>query len=151
MSMRRSPRLRPTGWDTLVALAVLLLALGLAFLQWRGGEASGELTAVVTIDGEEADRFAPADLLEAPRTYTHNGYTLEVACGLWGKVTAPDHQSPGGAMGVCVAWSDCPTQDCVRTGTITRGGQSIVCLPARIIIRLEGSQTDPDALDAVLG
>ena len=62
MSMRPSPELRPTVWDALVALAVLLLALGLAFFQWRGGGASGEWTAVVTIDGEEADRFAPADL-----------------------------------------------------------------------------------------
>ena len=151
MSMRPSPELRPTVWDALVALAVLLLALGLAFFQWRGGGASGEWTAVVTIDGEEADRFAPADLLEAPRTYSHNGYTLEVVCGLRGDVTAPDHQTSGGAMGVRVAWSDCPTQDCVHTGTITRGGQSIVCLPARVIIRLEGGTADPDALDAVLG
>ena len=34
--------------------------------------------------------------------------------------------------------SDCPTQDCVHTGAITRSGQSIVCLPGRIVIQLEG-------------
>lgn len=151
MPMKPSPKLRPTAWDALVALAVILLAVGLAVLQWRGGGASGELTAVVTIDGEEADRFAPADLLEAPRTYTGSGYTLTVACGLRGGVTMLDHQAPGGEMGVCVAVSDCPTQDCVRTGMITRSGQSIVCLPARIIIRLEGGTAEDGAVDAVLG
>lgn len=151
MSMRRSPELRPTVWDGLTALAVLLLALGLAFFQWRGSGESGELTAVVTIDGEEADRFAPAELLNAPRTYTHNGYTLEVALGVDYENPPLNALPPVGTSGICVAVSDCPTWDCVRTGIISRGGQSIVCLPARVIIRLEGGAADPDAPDAVLG
>ena len=50
-----------------------------------------------------------------------------------------------------VRTSNCPTQDCVHTGVVSRGGQSIVCLPARIVIRLEGGAPDPDAVDAVLG
>ena len=52
--------------------------------------------------------------------------------------------------GVRVEEADCPTQDCVHTGTITRAGQSIVCLPARIIIRLEGGPVDKDAPDVVI-
>ena len=142
--MRPSPKLRPTAWDGLVILCVAALALGIAFFQWRGGDSAGELTAVVTIDGAEADRFRPAELVEAPRTYTGGGYTLEVCAAVRGE------SSPAEA-GLRVARSDCPTQDCVHTGTITRGGQSIVCLPARVIIRLEGGTADPDALDAVLG
>ena len=54
-------------------------------------------------------------------------------------------------LGLYVADADCPTQDCVHTGTITRAGQSIVCLPARIIIRLEGGTVDRDAPDVVIG
>ena len=50
-----------------------------------------------------------------------------------------------------VAEADCPTQDCVHTGTITRSGQSIVCLPARIVIQLTGGQPDGDAVDIVIG
>jgi len=149
--MRPSPKLRPAGWDALVLLAVAALALGLAFFQWRGGGRSEELTAVVSIDGAEVDRFSPADLLESPRTYTSNGYTLEVVCGLRGEAPALDHEKPSGEFGVLVARSDCPTQDCVRTGTITRSGQSVVCLPARFILRLEGGRPDPDGVDAVLG
>ena len=47
--------------------------------------------------------------------------------------------------------SDCPTQDCVHTGAITRGGQSIVCLPARIVIQLEGGPEADSGVDLVIG
>ena len=147
--MRPFPKLRPTAWDGLVVLCVAALALGIAFFQWRGGT-SEALTAVVSVDGKEADRFAPADLLEAPRTYENNGYTLEVALSIDYEHPASSALPPSGESGLRVARSDCPTQDCVHTGTISRSGQSIVCLPARIIIRLEGGTPDPDAVDAVL-
>lgn len=144
------PRLRPTAWDALVALCVAALALGTAFFQWRGGAAEG-LTAVVSVDGAEADRFSPEDLLESPRTYTNNGYTLTVVLGVDYEGPVRNALPPSGESGLCVAASDCPTQDCVHTGIITRSGQSIVCLPARIILRLEGGTAEPDGVDAVLG
>ena len=70
------------------------------------------------------------------RTYTSNGYTLRVAFG------------PESAQ---VTVSDCPTQDCVHMGEITRGGQSIVCLPARIVVQLEGGAAADDGVDLVIG
>ena len=133
--MNRSPELKPNLWDILVVLAVVALAAASALTVWPGRD-SGSLTAVVTADGEELDRFAPADLAAGPRTYTHNGYTLTV--------TAEDG-------GLRVSEADCPTQDCVHTGAISRSGQSIVCLPARIIIQLTGGQADPGGVDVVIG
>lgn len=132
--MRPFPKLRPTAWDGLVVLCVAALALGIAFFQWRGGT-SEALTAVVSVDGTEIDRV-PLDRAEGEKIYSAGNYTLTV------------DYAAGSAR---VLSSDCPTQDCVHTGTITRSGQSIVCLPARIIIRLEGGTPDPDAVDAVLG
>ena len=133
--MKRSSELKPNLWDILVVLAVVALAAASALTVWPGRD-SGSLTAVVTADGEELDRFAPADLAAGPRTYTHNGYTLTV--------TAEDG-------GLRVSEADCPTQDCVHTGAISRSGQSIVCLPARIIIQLTGGQADPGGVDVVIG
>ena len=133
--MKRSPELKPNLWDILVVLAVVALAAASALTVWPGRD-SGSLTAVVTADGEELDRFSPADLAAGPRTYTHNGYTLTV--------TAEDG-------GLRVSEADCPTQDCVHTGAISRSGQSIVCLPARIIIQLTGGQADPGGVDVVIG
>ena len=140
--MRPSPKLHPTAWDALVVLCVAALPVALAQFQRRGGTAQA-LTAVVSVDAE--------DLLEGPRTYTGSGYTLEVALGIDYEDPERNAPPPSGKSGLRVALSDCPTQDCVHTGTITRGGQSIVCLPARIVIRLEGGAPAPDAVDAVLG
>lgn len=135
-----------------MVLAVVLLAAGCLLALHRGaGQEAGELTAVVTIDGREADRFAPGDLLESPRTYAHNGYTLEVAAALEGEAAPLSAQKSGGVPGLRVVRADCPTQDCVRTGTIARSGQSIICLPARIIIRLEGGGADRSGPDIVIG
>ena len=136
MAGTRAPRLTPTIWDGAVALCVVLLACAILFGRWRGG-ASDNLTAVVYADGAEIDRvdLSRADVAQE-RVYAGNGYTLRVAL-------APD--------GVQVLNADCPTQDCVHTGVIRQSGQSIVCLPARIVIRLEGGAPDADAPDAEYG
>lgn len=132
--MRQFPKLRPVLGDVVVVLAVLALALGCGIFTW-GGE-TADLTAVVSADGEEIDRFS-LDASAGERNYAANGYTLTVRIS---------------ADGVEVLSSDCPTQDCVRTGTISRSGQSIVCLPARFILRLEGgSEPALSGVDAVIG
>ena len=55
--MKRSPKLKPTKWDALVVLAVLLLTLGLGARPYFAAKSAGELTVSVAIDGEtvEAD------------------------------------------------------------------------------------------------
>ena len=136
--MKLSPKLRPCLWDALEVLLVAALAAACALAVWGGHSGSGPLTAVVTVDGAEAERVELDQLKDtAERTYSGGGYTLRVS------------MKPHG--GVRVEEADCPTQDCVHTGTITRAGQSIVCLPARIIIRLEGGPVDKDAPDVVIG
>lgn len=134
--MKRSPKLKPNLWDALVVISVILLAAATAWTVWQDGGETGALTVVVSADGVEIDRFAPADLAGAPRSYTRNGVTLTVAA------------EQGG--GVRVSGSDCPTQDCVHTGAIFQSGQSIVCLPGRIIIQLTGG-TAENAVDVVIG
>ena len=134
--MKSSPKLRPCLWDGLVVLLVAALAVACALAVWSRGNDAGDLTAVVIVDGSEAERIPLKDFPDGERTYSGNGYTLRV-------LLAPE--------GIRVEEADCPTQDCVHTGTITRAGQSIVCLPARIIIRLEGGAVDADAPDVVIG
>lgn len=127
--MKRFPECRPRLWDGLVVAAVVALAAVTAGATWGG--TTENLTVVISIDGAEADRF-PLDGT-GEHTYTAGGYTLHVE---------------ENSAGVCVASSDCPTQDCVHTGTISRGGQSIVCLPARLSVRLVGGD---GSVDAVIG
>lgn len=48
---------------------------------------------------------------------------------------------------VCIADADCPDRTCVRMGAISRAGETLVCLPHRLTITLEGAAGS--ALDAV--
>ena len=48
--------------------------------------------------------------------------------------------------GVSFTKSNCPDQVCVRTGRLTRAGQTAVCLPTRVVVRLIGAGSDVDAI-----
>lgn len=119
-------------FDALVALIIALLAVAAALWFYLPRSQSGQLTVVISVAGEETRRVPLFDFTET--TVTGGGYTL--------RVSTRDG-------GVAVTDSDCPTQDCVHTGVITRAGQSIVCLPAQVVVHLEG--TASDAPDVIVG
>ena len=50
---------------------------------------------------------------------------------------------------VCVTTADCPDKLCVNMGWISREGQSIICLPHKLIITIKGDADDE--IDAVVG
>ena len=129
------PLLRPNGYDALLALAVVVLAVLSGFALWRPAGGGGDLLVEVSQNGQVLDRFLLEELADGDRIYEGNGYTLTAAL------------SPEG--GVCVASSDCPSRDCVRMGSIRQSGESIVCLPARMVLRLTGGAEGD--VDAVIG
>ena len=43
---------------------------------------------------------------------------------------------------VSVTESDCPDGVCVNSGTISRTGQAIVCVPAGVTVRIDGNRRD---------
>ena len=49
------------------------------------------------------------------------------------------------SQGAAVTSSTCPDQVCVQTGQLTRAGESAICLPARVTLRLEGGGDSVDA------
>ena len=133
--MRALPELRPNLWDALVALAVVVLAVVCVATIWFDSTDAG-LEAVIIEDGTEQERISLDTLKEPTELVVEaNGYHLYLTLS---------------SEGVVMAESDCPTQDCVHTGTIRRSGQSIVCLPARVVVSLEGAATD-DGPDLVIG
>lgn len=127
------PELKFNRYDAVVAVVVALLAVAAALWFCLPRTQTGDLTVVISVGGQETQRTGLKDF--APTTLSHNGYTLTVAA---------DGDS------VWIASSDCPGQDCVHTGHIRRGGQSIVCLPAQVVVYLEGAAS-PDAPDVIVG
>lgn len=130
------PKLRPKKWDIAVAIIVLLLA-GAVALGFYGPKVHGgdHLTAVISIAGQETER------IDLSRLQGDTLLTVEGECTLSVLLTRD---------GAAVMHSDCPTQDCVHTGTVSRAGQSIVCLPGQVVIHLEGAVQE-DAPDIVVG
>lgn len=135
MRMRpSSPKLRPTWWDGAVAALMAALAVLSAVWYYGGLESSGPLTATILHRGQVVQTVRLDRLTEELTVLVEGTYHLTVTLD---------------KTGVRVAESDCPGQDCVHTGTITRAGQSIVCLPEQVVVQLSGGGTGGP--DAVLG
>ena len=124
-----SKNIAPRRSDLYLILGCLLAALvlgGLWLLLREGGAA-----VVVEQNGRETARYA----IHEDRTVRiegEEGYNLLVIQG-------------GEAW---LSEADCPNLLCVKTGKIRYAGQSIVCLPHRLAVRIAGGAS---ALDAVTG
>ena len=133
--MKQTLKTRPVLWDLLPAGLVLLLAGALFFGFWGGEQTEGEVTAVISLSGQEVARIDLSRLTE-PLDYPVEGADYPLTFRLT-------------KQGAAVLESVCPGQDCLHTGTVSAAGESIVCLPNRLILRLEGAQHG--GVDAVVG
>lgn len=115
--------------DLLVFLLAAVLA-GVGFWQWI--PKSGAPVAVIEQDGKEIRRVE-LDSITQPETLV-----------LDGEISVTVLLEPGQ---VSIIRSDCPDQICVNTGVLTRPGQSAVCLPARVAVRIVGkSESSVDGM-----
>ena len=121
----------PVKWgDCVIIVLVLTLALAVALPFYL--RPSDRLTCEIVQDGTVVKTIALTDTVQET-------VTVEGAVTNHIQVTAE---------GVRFAESDCPDQVCVRSGLLTRAGQSAVCLPNRVIVRLTGAAA-PE-VDAVI-
>ena len=131
------PELEFNRYDAIVVAIVTLLAVAVALWFYLPKTQAGRLTAVITQHGQEMRRVELTPGLDKDLTVELDDGTYHLTVRISGD-------------GVYVSDSDCPTQDCVHTGTIRRAGQSIVCLPAQVVIHLEGAAS-ADAPDVIVG
>ena len=118
---------KPTRFDLLLLLAILLFAgifwLAVHFLTPAGN------TVVVTVDGYTVLTLSLSEDREEV-VKTGNGFnTSRIKDGE-----------------VSVAEADCPDKLCVRQGWISYDGESIVCLPHKLVVTVRGSGHDLDAV-----
>ena len=117
--------------DFVVVLAVLALSVFLVVQGVAGAGADSRLEVSVSANGEEVlVRPLGEDTFElAVPGYAGDSY-LEISGG---RVRMVD--------------SACPDKLCVRTGWISRPGESIVCLPNRVVIEIKSGEGDPDVVN----
>lgn len=117
---KREKELKFCVGDLLVILSVMAAITVSVFFWFRPGGETGD-TVVVYQNGEPI-REMPLD--RDTELIVQEAYT--------NKVVIKD-----GA--VFIEESDCPGNDCVHMGKIHESGRSIVCLPNRVEIRIEGA------------
>lgn len=111
-------------WIGILLSVVLLGLLGFFALSHLG---RGTI-AVITVDGQEFRRIDLSRVTES--------YDIEISTK-YGHNTV--HVAPGS---IAVTRADCPDGICVAQGDIDRGGIPIVCMPHRLVIKIEGSGID---------
>lgn len=126
MSWVRSLRLKPGDFVIVVLVLALAAAVALPFL--TGG--SKALYAEIYQDEKLVKRVLLTEGL-------HETVTID---GSVQNVIEIDGRT------IRFSESTCPDQVCVRTGTLTRSGQTAVCLPNRVIVRLRGGEPEVDAV-----
>lgn len=114
--------------DILLIAAALALAAGAWLILLAARADGGE--AVVLIDGVETARY-PLDKDTVELIDTGRGVNTLVISG--------------GAASVTEA--DCPDKVCVRRGEVRYEGETIVCLPHRLVVEIRGG--DSSGVDAV--
>ena len=130
MKLPAAEKTRPTIGDIFVAVVIILAALTMIFLRPQSGD--GELTAVITIDGEKVGQYALNEendgiVIDLPSC--EYPVTIELRTG-----------------GVRVAHTGCPNGDCEKCGWAKRAGEQIVCLPNRLVISVVGGVSEFDAV-----
>ena len=112
--------------NDLILILLPLLAAGLLFLLLRPG--GGGQYVLVTVDGQEVGRYP----LGEDRTVTigEEDYNiLEIRDGA-----------------AAVTDANCGDHTCVRTGKIRRAGETIICLPHRLVVKIIGGGETVDAV-----
>ncbi len=107
--------------NTWILIAVILILAGAFYLLNRYVLQEDGAAALVTVDDKEIGRYS----LSEDQTVTLNGgtNTLVIRDGC-----------------ADVTDADCPDQICVNQKKISRNGESIICLPNKLVVSIVGSE-----------
>lgn len=113
--------------DIILFICLILIGGALSYLAFSGSS-TGDLV-VVKVNGEIYGKYS----LSKDRTITVNRN------GHMNKITIK-----GGK--VQVSKSNCKNQVCVKQGSISSTHQSIVCIPNRVVVSIEGKDGEYDVI-----
>lgn len=118
--------------DIILVLSLVIIAAA-AFLIINYGVKKNGKYVVIKVDG----RVIKTLELDRETSIEVNGYQGGV-----NEIVIKDGK-------VSMTDADCPDKLCVKTGKISKTGETIVCLPHRVVVEIKGSQDD-DAVDSVV-
>ena len=120
--------------DIILICVVLALMLGAIFLVKLFSE-DGDMVVVI-LDGDEIARYPLSENREE---------RIESENGQYNKLVIKDGKA-------YVEEASCHSQDCVRHASISRTDEQIVCLPHKLVVKLDGQApvSDNSDLDIII-
>lgn len=106
-------------YDLILAAAVILAAGAILLFQYCG-RSGGEQYIEITVDGELYGTFS----LNEDRTIRINDTN---------RLVIRDGRAE-------MEWADCPDQICVNHSPVKYGGESIICLPNKVVVSVVSSE-----------
>lgn len=129
--------------DILLGAGLLLGALCLWCVIYFVGRKTDKntLTVVITVDGQEyyTGRLIESGLEEKNAGSTVGNKKREIDVDGHNKVVIA-----GGE--VWMESADCPDKLCVGQGRISRSGQTIICLPNKVMVTIKGGKSEYDGV-----
>lgn len=119
-TIKRNDLLLITG----IIVAALLLYILLPLFQKRGGQ------VLVTVDGKQVAAYSLKETIDTDINTPWGDNHLKLEEGV-----------------ASITNADCKDKLCVHQRAISRKGETIVCLPHRLVISIEG--TEEDTLDGI--
>lgn len=107
--------------DLILAAAIILIAAAILAFQFFS-QSDGEHRVEVTVDGES---FGTYDLSEDQTVEINDTNRLIIEGGE-----------------ARMEWADCPGQVCVNHRAVERDGESIICLPNKVVVSVESSEAN---------
>lgn len=119
--------------DILIILFLVISSfLPLLIFSWQQSQTS-DLEAVLRVDGQEIRRFSLAENYQESYEY----YTAD---GDYNLIEVQDGK-------IRIAEADCRDQVCVRRGWASKNGETIVCLPHKLVLEVRGMKgSEPDSI-----
>lgn len=114
----------------LILVAFILAIVAAGFAGFRLYSSTGGANIAVIKQNNEIIRKINLDLVSKPEKLVVPGKYNNVILIEKGRIRFEE--------------SDCPDGVCVNTGWLNRKGQTAVCLPNRVIIKIEGSSEEID-------
>lgn len=129
--------------DILLGVGLLLGALCLWCVIYFVGRNTDKnaLMVVITVDGKEyyTGRLAESISGEDDTKNANGDERKEIDIDGHNKVVIADGE-------VWMEAADCPDRLCVAQGKISRSGQTIICLPNRVMVTIKGGKSEYDGV-----
>lgn len=116
MKMENSNETKKTTYSVILFMGFILFAIGAMIFLWGKIQENGT-TAIVTVDGTE--RYNCSLFIEKEIVIDEHN-TLVIKDGKADMIFA-----------------DCPDQICVKQAPISKAGESIICLPNKVVVTIK--------------